>query len=246
MGWILATLPLILNIVCTIHVLKTGRPFYWVFLFWIFWGIPAAIYFFVEILPDLQRNRAVTRLGSDLATAVNPGRHVRKLEEELEISDTVKNRQLLAKAYVETRRFDEAIEMFQSCLKGIYKDDPPVLLAMAEAQFLNETPADALATLQRLAETDGNFRSIERRLLLAQIFEALERNDDALGEYETLANQYPGEEARCRYGMLLMKTGQPDKAQEIFQRILLSARRSPRYYRKAQQKWIRTAKQHVR
>ena len=246
MGWILATLPLILNIVCTIHVLKTGRPVYWIFLFWIFWGIPAAIYFFVEILPDLQRNRAVTRLGSELVTAVDPGRHVRKLEEELEISDTVKNRQLLAKAYVEARRFDEAIEMFQSCLKGVYKDDPPVLLAMAETQFLNQTAADAEATLQRLAEVDGNFRPIERRLLHAQILETLERHEEALGEYETLANQYPGEEARCRYALLLLKTEQHDKAQEVFQRILLSARRSPRYYRKAQQKWIRTAKQHVR
>ena len=63
----------------------------------------------------------------------------------------------------------------------------------------------------------------------------------------TLANQYPGEEARCRYGMLLVKTGQHDKAQEVFQRILLSARRSPRYYRKAHSgSGIQTAKQHVK
>ena len=246
MGWFLGLLPLIVNVVCTIHVLKTGRPIFWVFLFWIFGGIPAVIYFFLEILPDLQRNRNVTQLGSELATAVNPGRHVRKLEEELEISDTVKNRQLLAKAYVEARRFDEAIAMFQSCLKGIYEDDPPVLLAMAEAQFLNKAPGEALATLERLADSDDKFRPIERRLLFAQVLEALNRNEDALGEYATLANQYPGEEARCRYGMLLLKTGQPGKAQEVFQRILLSARRSPRYYRKAQRKWIHTAKQHVR
>lgn len=248
MGWLsLGLLPLIVNVACTIHVLRTGRPIYWIFLIWILSVyVGSVIYFFVEVLPDLQRNRAVTQLGSDLATAVNPGRHVRKLEEELEISDTVKNRQLLAKAYVEARRFEEAIAMFESCLKGIYKDDPPVLLAMAEAQFLNETPADALATLERLAEVDEKFRTVERRLLLAQVLEALQRDEDALGEYETLANQYPGEEARCRYGMLLLKTGQSDKAREVFERVLLSARRSPRYYRKAQRKWIQMAKQHAR
>lgn len=245
MGWLLASVPLILSIVCTIHVLKTGRPFYWIFLIWFLSGIGAVIYFFVEILPGLQSNRNVTQLGSDLATVVNPGRHVRKLEEELEISDTVKNRQLLAKAYVEAKRFDEAIGMFESCLKGIYKDDPPVLLAMAEAQFLNQTPGDALATLERLVGADGKFRPMERRLLLAQVLEALDRKQDALSEYETLANLYPGEEARCRYGLLLAETGQPDKAREVFQRILLSARRSPRYYRKAQRKWIQTARQHV-
>lgn len=244
--WIVAFLPLILNVACTIHVLKTGRPVYWVLIIWVLYGgIGPAVYFFVEILPDLQRSRTVSQLGSGLVTAVNPGRHVRKLEEELEISDTVKNRQLLAKAYVEARRFDEAIEMFRSCLKGIYKDDPPVLLAMAEAQFLNRVHGDALATLERLSGVDGNFRPMERRLLLAQVYEALARNEEALGEYESLANQYPGEEARCRYGLLLVKTGQADKAQEVFQRILLSARRSPRYYRKAQRKWIQTARQHA-
>lgn len=245
MGWIYAFLPLLLNVACTIHVLKKGRPIYWLFLIWILSGIGAVIYFFVEILPDLQRSPTVSQVGSGLVTAVNPGRNVRKLEEELEISDTVKNRQVLAKAYVEAKRFDEAIEMFQSCLKGIYKDDPPVLLAMAEAQFLNRSHGDALATLERLSGVDGNFRPMERRLLLAQVFEALERNEEALNEYESLANQYPGEEARCRYGLLLVKTGQADKAQEVFQRILLSARRSPRYYRKAQRKWIQTARQHV-
>ncbi len=245
MGWFLASLPLIFNIVCTIHVLKTGRPIYWIFLIWILGGIGAIIYFFVEMLPDLQRNRTVSQVGSGLATVVNPGRHVRRLEEELEISDTVKNRQLLAKAYLESRRFDEAIDMFQSCLKGIYKDDPPVLLAMAEAHFLNLAPDDALATLERLAAADGNFRPVERRLLLARVLEAIGRKEDALVEYESLANQYPGEEARCRYGLLLLETGQRDKSREVFQRILLSARRSPRYYRQAQRKWIQTAKQHV-
>jgi hypothetical protein len=116
---------------------------------------------------------------------------------------------------------------------------------MAEAQFLKQTPGDALATLERLSAADGNFRPMERRLLLAQVFEALGRSQDALTEYESLANQYPGEEARCRYGLLLLQTGQSEKAQEVFQRILLSARRSPRYYRKAQRKWIQTARQHV-
>jgi hypothetical protein len=246
MGWLFLYLPLILNVGCTIHVLKTGRPFYWLLLIWLLYGgIGPVIYFFVEILPDLRGNRAVSKLGSDLATAVNPGRHVRRLEEELDISDTVKNRQLLAKAYVEIGRFDDAIAMFESCLKGIYKDDPPVLLAMAEAQFLNEAVDDALATLHRLQTADGNFRPLERRLLLARVLEALGRHTDSLVEYESLAKQYPGEEARCRYALLLLETGQPDKAQEVFERILLSARRSPRYYRKAQRQWIQTARQHV-
>jgi len=245
MGWLLSFVPL-LSVICTIHVVMTRRPLWWLLLIWMVWGIGPAVYFFVEMLPDLRRNRSVSRLGSELATVVNPGGRVRRLEEELEISDTVKNRQQLAKAYVEAKRFDEAIAMFASCLKGVYKDDPPVLLAMAEAQFLSQSFHDALATLERLTAADKSFRPLERQLLLAQVYEGLGRSHDALEVYKPLANQYPGEEARCRYGLLLTQTGQTAEAQEVFQRILLSARRSPRYYRKAQRKWIQTAKQHAR
>lgn len=245
MQWLYSAFPLI-SIACTVHVVLTRRPLYWLLILWIVPGVGAAVYFFVEVLPDLQRSRAISRLGADLATAVNPGRHVRRLEEELEISDTVKNRQLLAKAYVAAGRFDQAIEMYCSCLKGIYTDDPPILLAMAEAQFLNRSFDEASEAIARLEKVDGNFRPLERRLLNARVLEALERSEDALVEYESLAKHYPGEEARCRYGLLLMRTGRQEKAREVFERILLSAKRSPRYYRTAQKQWIQTAKQQIK
>lgn len=245
MPWFYSALSLI-SIACTVHVILTRRPLYWLLMLWIAPGVGAAVYFFVEVFPDLQRSRTVSQLGSGLATAVDPGRHVRRLEEELEISDTIRNRQSLAKAYAEARRFDQAIEMYRSCLKGIYADDPPILLALAEAQFLNESFAEASETVARLEKADGNFRHLERRLLNARILEALGRSNDALAEYESLAKHYPGEEVRCRYALLLMQTGRQDQAREVFERILLSARRSPRYYRAAQREWIQTAKQQVK
>lgn len=245
MHWLYSALSLI-SVACTVHVLLTRRPLFWLLLLWILPGVGVAVYILVELLPDLQRGRSVARLGSELTTAVSPDRQLRRLEEELEISDTVRNRQMLGHAYVSAGRYDQAIEMYRSCLKGIFVDDPPILLAMAEAQFLNEAFGEAIETVARLEKTDADFRPLERRMLKAKLFEALGRRDKALVEYEFLANRYTGEEARCRYALLLMRAGKHDQAREIFERILLNARRSPRHFRAAERQWIQTARQQIK
>ena len=239
------TLAIVVQIICAVHALKTGRPFWWLLI--IFFGsVPGCIiYALVEILPEMRRDPSLKKFGSEIVMVVDPSRKIRLLEEDLSISDTVKNRQLLAEAYVAAGRYEDAVRMYKSCLKGIYADDPPFVLGLAFAQFLNQAYPEAKQTIDRLAQVDDKFRPLERRLLLARTFEAMNQTDRALEEYRPLAKQYPGEEAKCRYALLLKKTGQTDKAQEVFNRILLSARRSPRYYRKVQRHWINVARQNV-
>ena len=239
------TLFAVIQIICAIHALKTGRPFWWLLI--IFFGsMPGCIiYGLVEVLPEMRRDPSMKRFGTELVMAVDPSRKIRRLEEDLSISDTIKNRQLLAEAYVAAGRYEDAVAMYESCLKGIYADDPPFVLGLAFAQFLNQTYPEAKETIDRLDRVAPKFRPLERRLLLARTLEAMNELDRALEEYDPLVKQYPGEEARCRYAVLLKKTGQTDKAREVFERILLNARRSPRYYRKVQRHWINVAKQNV-
>ena len=236
---------LILQIACLVHVFKTGRPYWWFWVILIGGPIGCTVYLIVEVLPEMRRSPSVKRIGSDLATAVNPSRNVRRLEEELDITDTVKNRQLLAQAYAAAGKYKEAVGMYRSCLKGIYEDDPPLMLGLASTQFLAERYQEAKETIEKLVQVDAKFRPLEGRLLLARTLEGLKDLDAALAEYEPLVSQYPGEEAKCRYAILLDRTGQTEKAQEVYRKILLNAKRSPRYYRKAQRHWINIAKQNV-
>ena len=63
-------------------------------------------------------------------------------------------------------------------------------------------------TLERLIESNPDFKSADGHLLYARSLENLALLDDAIKEYEILSRSYPGEEARVRYGLLLQKTGQ--------------------------------------
>ena len=128
---------LILQAICLLHAVKTGRtqPWLWIILF--VPGLGCVIYFIAEILPGLQRSPTVRRVGADLATAVDPGRDIRQLEEELDVADTVGNRRALAQGYLAAGRCDEAIELYRSCMKGVFKDDLGLSLELAHALFLN-------------------------------------------------------------------------------------------------------------
>ncbi|MCU7960171.1 MAG: hypothetical protein KZQ58_09260 [gamma proteobacterium symbiont of Bathyaustriella thionipta] len=64
-------------------------------------------------------------------------------------------------------------------------------------------------------------------------------------EYAALSHSYPGEEARVRYGLLLLESGQTEKATQLFQESLLRAKRAPKYYRKKEQKWLKLAQQNI-
>ena len=241
LGWLVV----LIQVVFAVHVIKTGRSFWWLWLIILMPGIGCLVYFIVEVLPDLHRSPTIRRVGSDIVTVVDPGRNLRKLQEELEISDTFKNRQMLARGYMKAGSVDEAIEMYKSCLTGIFKDDPSVMLELAFAYFLEQAYPEAKQMLDQLIQSHPEFRPPERRLLYARTLEQSGETDRALEEYAGLVRISSGEETRCRYALLLDQNGDKEKAQEIFREIIRRAKRSPRYYRRAQREWVNIAKQNV-
>ncbi len=242
---LLWTLSIAVQVAAAVHVVKTGRPYWWLWIIIIAPGIGAAVYFLAEVVPDLRRDPAARRMGSGIIALVAPGRSLRQLEDELDACDTVKNRQALARGYVNAKRYGEAIEQYQKCLTGIFKDDPSILLELAHAHFLGGNHGQARELLARLEEIGPNHRQLERRLLLARTLEQMGDEERALAEYAAIVRQSSGEETRCRYALLLSKTGRKEQADEVFREIVKRSRRSPRYYRRAQKEWIALARQNL-
>jgi hypothetical protein len=71
------------------------------------------------------------------------------------------------------------------------------------------------------------------------------KNEQAAAEYEKLARVYPGEEARCRYAVLLNEMGQREKAQSLFRAIVEAVKSSPSYVRRRQREWLKIAQQNL-
>jgi len=235
----------IAEIVLVIHAARRDR-YLWIYVILFFPVVGSAVYFFLHVLPDFRFNNTIQDTGEKLTRIVAPSKHLLKLKQQLEFSDTLENRQLLAKEYENHGRYDDAITLYESCLEGVYEDDPYILLDLAGAQFMNRSFDEARNSLIKIKRKHPHFINKKKAsLLLARAYEELNEVENALAEYKSIAGIYPGEEAKCRYALLLKKIGRIDEAEKIFNEIIYGAGKSPRYYRREQKKWIDLARQNL-
>jgi hypothetical protein len=231
---------ILLQVFCAVHVLRTGRPYWWLFVIFLAPVVGSLVYLIVEALPDLRHGGK--RVTDRIAKAVDPARDVRHRKDRLAIAETTENKVKLAAEYLESGAFDDAIEMYQACLTGMYKSDPNIMLGLARAQYQKELFSDACETLDRLIRTNPDFKSAEGHMMYAVSLEKLGDTAAALEEYATLAKYYSGLEAKARYALLLKQTGDAEAARELFDEIVRNAKNYKKFYKKEELKWVDVAR----
>ena len=84
-----------------IHVVKTGREMYWLFIILAFPGMGPLVYLIVAVLPDLMNGGMARGLTKAARQALNPEGEYRAARDLVEDSPTVGNRMRLAAAAME-------------------------------------------------------------------------------------------------------------------------------------------------
>jgi hypothetical protein len=231
------------QVLAAIHVYKTGRPFYWLFAIWVFPVVGILAYFVVEILPTLRRSRRFSAPSFNLLDAIIPGRELGRLKENLELSDTVENRKALAEYYQRNGQWDEAIPLYEGCLRGPFKDDPAVHLMLAEAHFLAGHQEQARQLLEKVSQLDPKYEPTRRDFYLGRICEDEGRTAEARQYYEKIVTKFSGEEVRVRLALILEEAGETARAREIFADIVRRMRGAAAHYRHEQRHWRNLAHQ---
>jgi hypothetical protein len=224
-----------------IHVLKTGRPFIWIFVI-LLPGIGPLIYVLMEILPSLAGGLAARRAARRVGKLVDPGRNLRQQQLDYERSRNVDTATRLANELVREGRYDEAIKVCEESRGGVFADDPTLLMALASARFAKREFAKAIETLDELRAKNPQFRSPDGHLLYARALDEDGRTAQAIEEYEALARYFPGAEARVRLAQVHEKKGDTETAQRLFKQIIEDARLAPKHFQRAQREWIDVAK----
>lgn len=231
----------ILQIYFCVHAYRHGKDWLWILFIILVPVIGCAVYFFTQIFPELVQNRKLKRAGASLINTLHPQREIRQLQDRLEISDSIENRLALADAYLAAGQASTAIALYEKSLTGIHQDDPDIMLKLAQANFENKGNAKAKGLLEKILSDNPQHKTYDTRLIYAKILEALDQQEQAAKEYEIFTNGYPGEEARVRYGLLLKKMGQEERAQALFKETMTRIKRAPRFYLKKEKHWIEIA-----
>lgn len=234
-------LTVLIQITLAVHAVRTGRG-NWLFVILAFPLVGSAIYFFSEVLPDIQRGRTGRAAKETVLNTLDPTRKLKNSAKALKVSDNIDNRLQLADECVASGLYDDAIDYYQTALTGIYEHDPNIMLKLAQAYFFKSDFAHTQATLDALIAKNPDFKSQQGHLLYARSLEGLGEVDKALAEYATLTSYASGHEARCRYALLLKKQGQTEKARQLFQTILDRTEQIPHHLRKPHREWIDIAR----
>lgn len=239
---ILGAILLLIQVCFAYHALKSGRPYWWLFVIMGFPVIGCLLYYFVEVFPSSRESRKAEKAARAIVRSFDPDRSLREHVANLEDCGSVDNRLSLARSCVDRGMYRDAASLYRSCLSGVHESDPAIRHGLASALLGAEQFKEAYATAQALRQSHASYRAAEVQLIAARALEGSGRFDEALAEYRVLADVYSGEEGRWRLGALLARMGRAAEAKEVFSRMLRNADRLPEHYREAQDQWLALAR----
>jgi hypothetical protein len=243
---ILGAMLLALDVALIFHASKTGRCQPWCYIILMVPGIGALAYVVVELIPEWFGTYEGQKARARIGRALNPEKAYRALRDQLEIADTIANREALAQECLALGRFDEAREQYDTILTMPLGDEPGTLLGRARAEFGLGRFTDARATLDDLRGRWPDWESADGHLLYARTLEEDGRIDEAIAEYHALSAYYVGAEPRVRHGLALRKLGREAEARAVLADVVLRMSRAPKFARKIQAEWISMAEAALR
>jgi len=240
--WLLS---IAISVALVVHVVRTGRDRFWIYIL-VFLPVAGPIaYFVVEVLPGLWGSRTARRAVKNVRNTLDPERDLRRLAAERQFSNNIDAHRRYAEELIAHGRGADAIDVYRSSLKGIYEHDATLMLGLAEAQFTDNRFGESRQTLDDLRFHNPDFKSADGHLLYARALEGEGNIEKALSEYRALAEYYPGAEARVRYAQLLKRRGEEAKAQEVLKTLIEQSQRAPRHYRRMQREWLDAARREI-
>jgi hypothetical protein len=190
---------------CLYHAYKnnTQQKWYWLIIF-----VPV-IGGLIYLYDNFYNRRNVSNLTEGVKGVVNSNYNIEKLEKTLKFSDTFVNKINLADAYASKGRLEEAINLYESCKVGIYKDNPDLFQKLSKAYFLNKNYSKIITLSKELAPTG------EGKITLAWALHYAGESDKAEVKFKEMGGRFTNFEARTAYAQFLLEKNRSHEANDI-------------------------------
>ena len=237
---------LLISLAFAYHCIRTGRPWWWLLVIGMLGPIGWGAYVLFAVIPDMAGSTSARRFADNVASMADPGRSYREKLREVERVGSADAKRALAEECIKRGLFQDAVELYQSAMAGpIGASDPVLLRGMARAKLLAGDGAGAVEAFENLKALDRAAVDADTELDYARALTLAGRTDEALRQFEAVVPRYPGEEARCRYALLLQQIGHKERAAALFREIIASVKHAPSYYRSRQREWSRIAREQL-
>ena len=224
---------LLIQLACLVHVLKTGRPYWWI---WIIFGFPLVgllAYLYLEVRPSWGKNG----IQSLLWKLKSSRERIQILEAALADSSTIKNRLILADELHQAGQYDRECEVLADGLRGPFKDDAQLLMRLAQAHLEAGRTAEADEVFAKVVPERSPDSQLQHGLLRARLLGQLGRHAEAETLFKELMARKKSEACRYYYAHFLFATGRREQALPILRDILQQYRRGTVVWRHLERRW---------
>jgi len=227
------------------HALKTGRPYWWIFIIMGFPVMGCLIYYLVEVFPNSREHRSARKTARKIVRVLQPDVALKARAEELAICGSVDNKIALARECEEHQMFEEAYSLYESAATGPFAADANLLAGMARTALGLERWDAARSALDRLKiASPAHAANQNTRLFEARLLAGRGETDAAIAAFRALLPEFVGLEARYRYGELLLDLGQQQAATQMFDELIQHAKRFASSVDEEQQ-WVSAARRAI-
>jgi hypothetical protein len=239
-------LDVILVLLCGVHAVRTGRPYYWLYILFAVPFLGSLIYIFAEWLPASRgAQQGLRRAHRAVGRAIDPGRDVREAQLALELAPTVDNRLRLANALLDVGDAKGAVLEFRRCLDGPHSSDIKIHLGLASALLASNEPVDAAQAVEAFQASYPGSVNAALSLIYARALAAAGR-PEAEAAFEHLVATSPDIEVKCRFADWLRAQGKHERAQAFYREILATSRHWQRHTRQFNREWLSRAEAGLR
>jgi hypothetical protein len=243
---ILGAVVFAIDIAMAFHAAQTGRFMPWFYIILLVPGAGAFAYIVIELAPEWWRGHHGQQMRARIDKALHPEKTYRARRDQLEIADTISNREALAQECMALGRFEEARTQYDAIMAMPWGDEPGYMVGRARAEFALGRFADARATLDGLRWRWPDWQSGDGHLIYAKALEADGQLAEAVDEYQALSAYYAGAEPRVRLGLALRKLGREAEARAVLADVVRQMSRAPLYAQKVQAEWVSMAEAALR
>jgi hypothetical protein len=222
MSYVLIALPYLLQLLCIIHVVRTGRNTSWIWLIIFVPYVGGVAYLLVEVLPTLGRGgrRALATTRDIVERTINPSARLKTLERTAAFSPTHENERALADEYAACGDHAKALVLYEKLASGMHARDADLVLARARCFYGLGRHHDGNRLLDDLEAAGHDFRTIPEALVRLKLMEGAGGDGIALAAVWTrYERKFQSFEFAWHHADFLARTGRKAEALAVIDRV---------------------------
>lgn len=200
-------LSIILQAFCIYHAYTNKADQKWFFIIIFLPLIGSGLYLYHHF----YNRQNITKVSEGFKEVVNTNYSVQKLEKEVKFSDTITNKTNLADKYLELGRYQEAADLYESCLEGFNADNADLLRRLVKVHYLLENYGKSVAYGHQVNGNKTFSKSKEKIAYAWSLFyeNEEEKAEKVFSEMDSTFTNYPH---RMEFAKFLNESGKREDA----------------------------------